>query len=128
MKITSMVLAASLALVPATAAMADDKKKEELKKAKEAMKEKMKEAAKEKAEKKTEKLVEKANEKKADAAAAASADKEAAAKAEKELHAKNVGAIERLDQIATATNNADLKAVVARLNEKETKRHTMATE
>ena len=128
MKITSMVLAASLALVPATVAMADDKKKEELKKAKEAMKEKMKEAAKEKAEKKTEKLVEKANEKKADAAAAGAADKEAAAKAEKELHAKNVGAIERLDQIATATNNADLKAVVARLNEKETKRHTMATE
>ena len=25
-------------------------------------------------------------------------------------------------------NNADLKAAVARLNEKETKRHTMATE
>ena len=128
MKITSMVLAASLALVPATAAMADDKKKEELKKAKEAMKEKMKEAAKEKAEKKTEKALEKVNEKKADAAAANAADKEAAAKAEKELHAKNLGAIERLDQIATATNNADLKAVVARLNEKETKRHTMAIE
>ena len=128
MKITSMVLAASLAFVFVTAAMADDKKKEELKKAKEAMKEKMKEAAKEKAEKKTEKALEKVNEKKADAAAANAADKKAAAKAEKELHAKNLGAIERLDQIATATNNADLKAVVARLNEKETKRHTMATE
>ena len=128
MKITSMVLAASIALVPATAAMADDKKKEELKKAKEAAKEKAKEEAKAKAEAKTENLVKKADDKKADAAAASAADKEAAAKAEKELHAKNVGAIERLDQIATATNNTDLKAVVARLNEKETKRHTMATE
>jgi len=127
MKITSMVLAASIVLVPATA-MADDKKKEALKKAKEEAKKEAVEKAKEKNEKKMEKVEAKASAAKADAKAGSAADKEAAEKAEKELHAKNMGAIERLQQIATAMNNTDLQAVCARLNEKENKRHTMATE
>jgi len=128
MKFTSMVLATSLALVPATVAFADDAKKEALKKAKEAAKEKAIEKAKEKSKDKLDAVKEKVAEKKADAAKTDDAAKAAAADAEKAAHAKNMGAIERLQQIADATNNAELKAAVARLNEKETKRHTMASE
>ena len=110
MKITSTVLAASLALIPATA-FAGDAKKEALAKAKEAAKEKAIEAAKAKSAAK----LENAKEKAAANAAAAKADTkgadQAAANAEKETHARNLGAIERLQQIADATNNGDLKTL-----------------
>jgi colicin import membrane protein len=122
MKTTSIIIAASLALVPATA-FAGDKKKEELAKAKAEAKEKALEAAKAKAQAKTAVAVANAKEK---AAAPAAGGGDAAAQAEKETHARNVGAIERLQQIADATNNADLKTIVQRLSDKETKRHGMA--
>lgn len=125
MKIKSLLIAASLALVPATIANADDAKKEALKKAKEAAKEKAKETAKEKIEEKKETHEKKVEAKKA----TAKADAEAAAKAaeeEKATHAKNLGAIERLDQIAGVTANAELTAVVTRLKEKEAKRAALA--
>jgi hypothetical protein len=120
MKIQSMMIAAAIALVPATGALAVDK--EALKKAKEEAKAKAIEKAKEKSEAKTEKVTE---QKKAKAAEAAEAAK-AAAEEERKLHAKNTGMIERLEQIATATNNAELTAAVARLKEKEAKRHSLA--
>jgi hypothetical protein len=126
MKISSLVLASALALVPASVAFADDAKKEALKKAKEEAKKKALEAAKEKSEKKQEKA-----EKRADAKAdAKAADAEAKAKAleeEKQTHAKHLGLIERLEQIATATTNAELTAKVATLKEKEAKRHALAS-
>lgn len=125
MKITSMVLATSLALVPATVALADDAKKEALKKAKEAAKEKAIERAKEKTEKKTEKAQEKAATK-IESKKEAEADKAKAAEEEKQTHAKNLGSIERLQQIAEATSNEDLKKAVAKLNETETQRHKLA--
>jgi len=46
--------------------------------------------------------------------------------AENNTHAKHMGMIERLDQIASATSNDKLKAKVATLKEKEAKRHGMA--
>ena len=121
MKIQSIIIAAAVALVPATA-FAGDKKKEELAKAKAEAKEKALEAAKAKAAAKTGAAVAKANAANAAATPAAPANNEA----ERETHARNVGAIERLQQIADATNNADLKTIVQRLSDKETKRHTMA--
>ena len=60
MKIQSLLIAASLALVPATIANADDAKKEALKKAKEEAKKKAIDEAKEKAAAKVEAKVEKA--------------------------------------------------------------------
>lgn len=127
MKIKSLVVAASLALVPATAAFAVDK--EALKKAKEEAKAKAIEAAKEKAAAKAEAKIEKVEKKveaKKEAAKADEAAKVAAAEEEKKTHAKHTGMIERLEQIATATNNAELTATVARLKEKEAKRHSLA--
>ena len=121
MKMNHLLVAAAVALVPATASLANP--------ALEAKKAKMKamEEAKEKAKKEIE---EKAAAAKA-AATAKAADKAAAAdeskKAEEEAHQKNVGLIERLEQIATATNNAELKAKVDGLKAKEEKRHTLAT-
>ena len=111
MKLTHLAVAAAVALVPATASFAGDKKKEELAKAKAEAKEKAIEAAKAKAAAKT-----------ATAATPAAGNNEA----ERETHARNVGAIERLQQIADATNNGDLKTIVQRLSDKETKRHNMA--
>jgi hypothetical protein len=125
MKFTHLAVAAAVALVPATASFAGDKKKEELAKAKAEAKEKALEAAKAKASAKTANLQAAAAEKKA-AAATPAGGGDAAAQAEKETHARNVGAIERLQQIADATNNADLKTIVQRLSDKETKRHGMA--
>lgn len=125
MKISSLVLASALALVPASVALADDAKKEALKKAKEEAKKKAVEAAKEKSEAKREQAEKKAEVK----AAGAKADADAKAKAaeeEKQTHAKHLGLIERLEQIATATNNAELTAKVATLKEKEAKRHALA--
>jgi hypothetical protein len=97
------------------------------KKAMEAKKAEAKAAAKEKAAAKVEtatkkgkaKVAAKQKEIKEEAAAA----DEAAKKAEDEMHAKHMGQIERLDQIATATDNAELKTLVASLKEKEGKRH-----
>ena len=43
---------------------------------------------------------------------------ERAMKAKKEKMAKHMGAIERLDQIATATNNKELADIVTRLKDK----------
>ncbi len=128
MKIQSMIVAASLALVPAVA-LADDAKKEALKKAKEAAKQKAIDDAKAKAVEKVEKKVEKAEAKvvaKKVEKAAAEEDAAKAAEEEKAMHAKNLGAIERLGQIAEVTGNAELKAKVATLTEKETKRHSLA--
>jgi colicin import membrane protein len=128
MKIQNLIVAASLALVPATA-MADDAKKEALKKAKEEAKRKKIEEAKAAAVEKVEKKVEKAEVKAvAKKEAKAEAD-EAAAKAaeeEKAMHAKNLGAIERIQQVAEATGNAELKAKAATLLEKENKRAALA--
>jgi hypothetical protein len=90
--------------------------------AKEAAVEKAKEEAKAKAEEKGEKTAAKVE--KAQAAKASAADE--AKKAEDEANAKIWGQIERLEQIATATNNAELTTVVARLKEKATKRHEHA--
>ena len=129
MKIQSLLIAASLALVPATVAFADDAKKEALKKAKEEAKKKAMEEAKEKAKEKVEAKVEKAEKVVVKKAEAKKADDEAAAKAaeeEKATHAKNLGAIERLAQIATATANAELTAMVAKLTDLETKRAGLA--
>jgi hypothetical protein len=125
MKISSLVLASALALVPASVAFADDAKKEALKKAKEEAKKKALEAAKEKSEKKMEKA-EKRADAKADAKAADDAAKAKAAEEEKQLHAKHLGLIERLEQIASATNNTELTAKAATLREKELKRHGLA--
>lgn len=126
MKISSLVLATSLALVPATVALADDAKKEALKKAKEEAKKKAIEAAKEKSEAKREaaaaKIEKKIEAKKEDAEAKAKAAEE-----EKQTHAKHMGMIERLGQIAAATGNAELTAKIATLTEKEMKRHQLAT-
>jgi hypothetical protein len=121
MKIKSLVLATSLALVPATSALAIDK--EALKKAKEAAKEKALEKAKEKSEAKTEKAIEK----KKDAKEAADEAKAAAADLEKQMHGKHLGLIERLEQIASSTNNTELTATVAKLKDKEAKRHALAS-
>jgi len=120
MKITHIAVAASLALT-STAALAGDAKKHDLGKAKEdAAKKAALEKAKEESAKKTGKLIADKGAKDAkDAAANVASD-------EKQTHARNVGAIERLQQIADATNNADLKTVVQRLSDKETKRHGMA--
>ena len=122
MKIKSLLIAASLALTPATVAFADDAKKEALKKAKEKAIEAAKEAAKEKAKEKSEKA-EKAAEKKATAAGKADEERAAAEKAENEQHSKNMGAIERLEQIAGVMSDEGLKTKVASLREKENKRH-----
>ena len=54
------------------------------------------------------------------------ATSKAAANTEREMHARNVGAIERLQQIAAATNDGDLKTAVQRLSDKENKRHSLA--
>jgi colicin import membrane protein len=126
MKLTHLVLASAFALVPVTAALADDDKKAALKKAKEAAKQKAIDAAKEKSEAKRETAgakVEKKIEAKKDAAAAVAA----ASEEEKQTHAKHLGMIDRLTQIATATNNTDLTATIARLTEKEAKRHALAS-
>ena len=50
----------------------------------------------------------------------------AAAEEEAKTHAKHMGMIERLEQIATATSNENLTAKVATLREKEAKRHSLA--
>jgi hypothetical protein len=111
--------------LPATAVLAGDAKKEALAKAKEAAKEKAIEAAKAKSAAKLEHAKEAAASKTAAATTTAAPDA-AATQAEKETHARNVGAIERLQQIADATNNGDLKTIIQRLSDKETKRHNMA--
>ena len=123
MKIKHLLIATSLALATAPVALAADK--EALKKAKEEAKAKAIEAAKEKSKDKaaTAKAV---SGKKADIAKAAAEEKAKAAEDEKQTHAKHLGLIDRLTQIATATNNAELTATVARITEKEGKRHTLA--
>jgi len=85
------------------------------------------EAAKEKAREETEAKAKaaaaKANAAKADKAAAT----EEAKKAEDEANAKFLGQIERLEQIATATDNAELKAKVSALKAKAELRRSLAT-
>jgi hypothetical protein len=124
MKISAIVVAAALALVPASAAFADNAKKEALKKAKDAAKE----AAREKAHDRTENLRAAAQNRAASATAAAAtpASDPMAAQRERETHARNLGVLERLQQIATSTNNGDLKVIVIRLNGKEDRRHALA--
>jgi hypothetical protein len=129
MKMKHLIVAAAVALVPATASLADKASADKAKAAKEEAKKKAIEAAKEKARAEME---EKAK-KNAAAAAAASAKKANAAaagdeakKAEEEMHTKHLGIIERLEQIATATDNAELKAKVSTLRTKEESRHALA--
>jgi hypothetical protein len=127
MKIKSLVVAASLAMVPATAALAVDK--EAIKKAKEEAKQKAIEAAKAKVEAKQEVVEKKSEAKQAKKASDKKADEEARAAAAEEnvkTNARHTGLIERLEQVATATGNAELTAVVARLREKEAKRFALA--
>lgn len=128
MKMKHLIVAAAVALAPASASFAGNAALEAAKKKKEEAKQKAIEEAKEKAKAEAE---EKAKANKAAAAAKADkADKAAAAdeakKAEEETHQKNLGVIERLEQIATATNNAELKTKIEALKTKEDKRHTLA--
>lgn len=108
-------------------AKAKDKAKADAKaEAKAAAKEKAKEKA-EKVAEKSVKKVEKKKEEKAAAVALANAEAtEAATKSANEAHAKKLGKIERLEQIATATNNEALKAQAQKLRELEDKRHGLA--
>ena len=132
MKMTHLIVAAAVALVPATASLADKAALEKVKAAKEEAKKKAIEEAKEKAKAEIEAKAKaaaaaaaskaKASAGKADAAAAG----DEAKKAEGELHAKHLGIIERIEQVATATDSAELKAKVSSLRTKEDKRHTLA--
>lgn len=124
MKIKHLLIATSLALATAPVALAVDK--EALKKAKEEAKAKAIEAAKKKSEEKRE-AAEKKVEKKAEAAKAGDEAKAKEMEEEKQTHAKHLGMIDRLTQIATATNNAELTATIAKLTEKEAKRHALAS-
>jgi len=129
MKMKHLIIAAAVALVPAGTSLAQSAALKAKEKAKEEAKAKAIEEAKAKAKAEAEEKAKanaaaaaKANAKKADAAAAG----EEAKKAELELHAKHQGIIERLEQIATATNNAELKTKVEGLKAKEDKRHSLA--
>jgi len=129
MKMKHLIIAAAVALVPATASLADKAaleaakaKKEEAKKA---AIEAAKEAAKKAADEKAEALKKAAAAKGAKAADAAAATEEAK-KAEEETHQKHLGIIERLEQVATFSNNAELKTKVESIKAKEDKRHTLA--
>jgi hypothetical protein len=126
MKMKHLLVATAVALVPASASLADKAALEAAKKKKEEAKAAAIEAAKEKAKAEAEAKA------KANAAASAKKNEKAAAneeakKAEEEMHQKHLGIIERLEQIATATNNAELKTKVDALKTKEEKRHTLAT-
>jgi colicin import membrane protein len=129
MKMKHLLVATAVALVPASASLADKAALEAAKKKKEEAKAKAIEEAKEKAKAEAEAKA-KANAAAAAAAAAKKGEKAAAAeeakKAEEEMHQKHLGIIERLEQIATATSNAELKTKVDALKAKEDKRHTLA--
>lgn len=60
-------------------------------------------------------------------AAAAEAAAKAAAEAEAQLHAEHLGVIERLEQIASATQDIELRNAAKRLRAKETERHQLVT-
>jgi colicin import membrane protein len=128
MKMKHLIIAAAVASLPTTALAqgALEKKKaaaEAKAKAIEAAKQKAIEEAAAKAKANAE-AASKANAaKKADKAAAA----EEAKKAEDEANAKFLGQIERLEQIATATDNAELKAKVSALKAKAEQRRSLAT-
>lgn len=129
MKMNHLLVATALALVPATASLADKAALEAAKKAKAEAKASAIAAARVTAQAELEK---KAKENAAAAAAAskkgnAKANAAEAKKAEDDLHQKHLGIIERLAQIATATSNADLSAKVSSITVKEDKRHTLAT-
>lgn len=126
MKIKHLLVAAAVALVPATASLADKAALEKAKAAKEEAKKKAIEEAKEKAKAEAEAKA-KANAanaaKKADAAAA----NDEAKKAEEEMHQKHLGIIERLEQIASVTKDEALTAKIATLKLLEEKRHGLAS-
>ena len=128
MKMKHLIIAAAVASLPTTALAQGgfEKKKaaaEAKAKAIEAAKQKAIEEAAAKAKANAE-AASKANAaKKADKAAAA----EEAKKAEDEANAKFLGQIERLEQIATATDNAELKAKVSALKAKAEQRRSLAT-
>lgn len=132
MNMKHLIVAVAVASLPATTAFAQgaaDKKKA----AAEAKAKAIEEAkAKAKAELEAKATANAAAAAKAGAAAAAKKADAAAAtdeakKAEEETHQKFLGMIERLDQIATATNNAELKAKVSALRTKADSRRTLAT-
>lgn len=129
MKMKHLIIAAAVALVPASASLADKAALEAAKAKKEEAKKAAIEAAKEKAKAEAEakaaanaKAAAAKNAKAGDAAAAS----QEAKKAEEEMHQKHLGIVERIEQIANAIDNADLKTKVARLRTKEDKRHTLA--
>jgi colicin import membrane protein len=129
MKMKHLIIAATVALVPATASLADKAAAEALKAKKEEAKKAAIEAAKEKAKAEAEAKAA-ANAKAAAAKGAKAADAAAASeeakKAEEETHQKHLGIIERLEQVATFSNNAELKTKVESIKAKEDKRHTLA--
>lgn len=125
----SVMLAAALFLIPATSFAADakaDAKSAAKAAAKEKAKEKAKEVQKEAVHEQA-KDIHDAREKKAEAAKDVAEATDEAKKAEDTAHSQHLGVIERLDQIASATNNAELTSTVSRLKDKESKRHTLAT-
>lgn len=125
MKLKHMVVVAAVATV-STSALADAASLAAAKAAKDAAKAASIQKAKDDARIAAEKKAEENKRRAAAAAAAAAASTSEAARSESELHAKNTGIIERLDQIATHTKNADLAAKVATLRNKEDKRHQLA--
>ena len=129
-KIASIALVVGLLGVPALAQndpkAAAKAAKEAAAKAKEAAKEAAVEKAKEEAKAKAEEKGEATKAKVEKAQAKAAAANEADMKAKDEEKAKIWGQIERLEQIATATNNKELTDTVARLKDKATKKYDAA--
>jgi colicin import membrane protein len=124
MKMKHLIIAAAVASLPTTAlAQGGVDKKKAAAEAKAKAIEAAKEKAREEMEAKAKAAAAKANAAKADKAAAA----EEAKKAEDEANAKFLGQIERLEQIATATDNAELKAKVSALKAKAEQRRSLAT-
>jgi colicin import membrane protein len=124
MKMKHLIIAAAVASLPTTAlAQGALEKKKAAAEAKAKAIEAAKEKAREEMEAKAKAAAAKANAAKADKAAAA----EEAKKAEDEANAKFLGQIERLEQIATATDNAELKAKVSALKAKAEQRRLLAT-
>jgi hypothetical protein len=111
-KFTTALMVLALAVIPTTSFAQSAKER-----AKEKMREKAAAAAAE---------VKEVRKEKEEVKKAAAAVDDQAKKDEADMHTKHLGIIERLEQIATATANAELTTIVSRLKEKETKRHGLA--
>lgn len=128
MKMKHLIVAAAIASLPTTALAqgAVDKKKAAAEAKAKALEE-AKEKARAEAEAAAKAVAVKATATNVAKKATAAAANEEAKKAEEETHQKFLGMIERLDQIATATDNAELKAKVSALRTKADARRTLAT-